>query len=72
MRTWFSLLFFLTIGMSYFGYTIEPLTVTDVRSCWVTMDDKYTIFSDEAWRIGDRAEAIVRGEEILEVRYKWR
>ena len=74
MRTWFSLLFFLTIGMAPFGYRIEPLRVRDIQSCMVTLvgENEYTVFSDEAWRIGDQAEAIVREGEIVEVRCLWR
>lgn len=75
MRTWFALLFFLTIGMKPFGYTIEPLRVKDIQSCMVTLvgESEYKVWSDEAWRVGDRAEAIVKGGEIIEIRYGgWR
>ena len=72
MRTWFALLFFLTIGMRPFGWSVEPLKVTEVRQGLVTMvgeDSVYQIEAAEAWRVGDRAEAIVRDGKIVEVRW---
>ena len=72
MRTWFALLFFLTIGMRPIGWSVEPLKVTEVRHGLVTMvgkDSVYQITEDEAWRVGDRAEAIVRDGRIVEVRF---
>ena len=63
MRTWFACLFFLTIGMLPFGYRIEPLQVTEVRHGLVTLqgdDSVFQVDEEEAWRPGDRAEAIVR------------
>lgn len=72
MRTWFALLFFLTIGMRPFGWSVEDVRVTEVRHGLVTMVGKgsvYQIAEDEAWRVGDRAEAIVREGRIVEVRW---
>lgn len=75
MRTWFTLLFFLTMGMGHYGYTIEPLTVTEVRHGLVTMkgeDSVYQIDEAEAWQVGDKAEVIVRDGEVIEATYVWR
>ncbi len=72
MKTWFTLLVFLTIGMRPFGCSVEPLKVTEVRQGLVTMvgeDSVYQIEAAEAWRVGDRAEAIVRDGKIVEVRW---
>lgn len=65
----FTLIFFLTLGMTCMGYKAETLTVTRVEKGIVTMGD-YTIPEAEAWREGDKAEVIIReGEIILE---RWR
>ena len=72
MARWFALLAFLTLGMRPFGWSVEPLKVTEVRQGLVTMvgeDAVYQITEDEAWRVGDRAEAIVREGRIVEVRW---
>lgn len=72
MTRWFALLAFLTLGMRPFGWSVEPLKVTEVRQGLVTMvgeDSVYQITEDEAWRVGDRAEAIVRNGRIVEVRW---
>lgn len=72
MAKMFALLVFLTIGMRPFGWSVEPLKVTEVRHGLVTMvgkDSVYQIAEDEAWRVGDRAEAIVRDGRIVEVRF---
>lgn len=66
---YYALLFFLTLGMGHFGYSVETLRVTQVENGLVTMGD-YTIPEHEAWRVGDTAEAIIRAGEIIEVRYK--
>ena len=69
---WFALLAFLTIGMRPFGWSVESLKVTEVRQGLVTMvgeDAVYQITEDESWRVGDRAEAIVRDGRIVEVRW---
>lgn len=65
---YYALLFFLTLGMACMGYKVETLTVTRVEKGIVTMGD-YTIPEHEAWRVGDRAEAIVRDGKIVEVRF---
>ena len=72
MARWFALLAFLAIGMRPFGWSVEPLMVTEVRHGLVTMvgaDAVYQITEDESWRVGDRAEAIVREGRIVEVRW---
>lgn len=65
---YYALLFFLTLGMACMGYKVETLTVTRVENGIVTMGD-YTIPEAEAWRVGDKAEAIIREGEIIEVRF---
>lgn len=72
MARWFALLAFLTLGMRPFGWSVEDVRVTEVRQGLVTMvgdDAVYQITEDEAWRVGDRAEAIVRDGKIVEVRF---
>ena len=74
MRTWFSLLFFLTLGMAPFGYSIEPLTVVEAHSDRAILQGEGCVFETDNevnWRVGDRAEAIVRDGRLLEVRYIW-
>lgn len=68
----FALLAFLTLGMRPFGWSVEDVRVTEVRQGLVTMvgaDGVYQITEDESWRVGDRAEAIVREGRIVEVRW---
>lgn len=70
MTRW-ALLLFLTLGMHGI-YTAEEAVVTDVHHGLVTMEcDRgvYQIEEHEAWRVGDRAEAIVRDGKIVEVRF---
>ena len=72
MTKLFALLAFLTLGMRPFGWTVEDVRVTEVRQGLVTMlgdDAVYQITEDESWRVGDRAEAIVRDGRIVEVRW---
>lgn len=72
MARWFALLAFLTLGMRPFGWSVEDVRVTEVRHGLVTMvgeDSVYQIEAAEAWRVGDRAEAIVRDGKIVEVRW---
>lgn len=72
MARWFALLAFLTLGMRPFGWSVEDVRVTEVRQGLVTMvgeDAVYQITEDESWRVGDRAEAIVRDGKIIEVRF---
>lgn len=72
MARWFALLAFLTLGMRPFGWSVEDVRVTEVRQGLVTMvgdDAVYQITEDESWRVGDRAEAIVREGRIVEVRW---
>jgi hypothetical protein len=72
MARWFALLAFLALGMRHFGWSVEPLKVTEVRQGLVTMvgeDSVYQIEAAEAWQAGDRAEAIVRDGRIVEVRF---
>lgn len=67
-----TLLFFLTLGMAHFGWSVEKVEVVDVHSGLVTMESTegvYQIEAAEAWRVGDRAEAIVRDGKIVEVRF---
>ena len=67
-----ALLFFLTLGMAHFGWSIEKVEVVDVHSGLVTMeseDSVYQIEQHEAWKVGDQAEAIVRDGKIIEVRW---
>lgn len=69
---WFALLAFLTLGMRPFGWSVEDVRVTEVRQGIVTMvgaDAVYQITEDESWRVGDRAEAIVRNGRIVEARF---
>lgn len=73
MRAWFALLFFLTMGMSHYGYTIEPLWVVeahDDRAILQGDDCVFELDNEQSWRVGDRAEAIVREGKIVEVRWK--
>lgn len=72
MARWFALLAFLTLGMRPFGWSVEDVRVTEVRHGLVTMvgkDSVYQIEEAESWRVGDRAEAIVREGRIVEVRW---
>lgn len=72
MARWFALLAFLTLGMRPFGWSVDDVRVTEVRQGLVTMvgaDAVYQITEDEPWRVGDRAEAIVRNGRIVEVRF---
>ena len=72
MARWFALPAFLTLGMRPFGWSVEDVRVTEVRQGLVTMvgaDAVYQIAEDESWRVGDRAEAIVRDGKIVEVRW---
>lgn len=69
---WFALLAFLTLGMRPFGWSVVDVRVTEVRQGLVTMvgeDSVYQIEAAESWRVGDRAEAIVREGRIVEVRF---
>lgn len=69
---WFALLAFLTLGMRPFGWSVDDVRVTEVRQGLVTMvgeDSVYQIEAAESWRVGDRAEAIVRDGKIVEVRW---
>lgn len=66
----FILLWSLTLGMV--GYTATEATVTKVERGAVTMvveGREYMIEEAEAWRVGDRAEAVVREGRIVEVRF---
>lgn len=65
---YFTLIFFLTLA-GYFGYSAEVMTVTRVEKGIVTMGD-YTIPEAEAWRVGDKAEVIIREGEILMERWR--
>ena len=70
MKHW-ALLLFLTLGMHGI-YTAEEARVVDVQHGLVTMECErgvYQIEEHEAWRVGDRAEAIVRNGRIVEVRW---
>lgn len=70
-----ALLFFLTLGMAHFGWSVEKVEVVDVHSGLVTMESTegvYQIEAAEAWRVGDRALALVSRGKIVEVRYCWR
>lgn len=70
-RMWM-LLVFLTLGMHEM-YQYTDLTVTAVEHGLVTLQGKdavYQIEEAEAWRKGDKAEAITADGKIIEVRYK--
>lgn len=72
MSKWFALLFFLTMGMSHYGYTIEPLWVVEAHDDRAILQGEGCVFqvdNEESWRVGDRAEAIVRDGKIVEVRW---
>lgn len=66
------LIWFLTLGM-YGMYSPAEMTVTDVSQGMVTLEaqdgSRYMIEEAEAWRIGDRAECIVRKDEIVLIKY---
>ena len=67
-----ALLFFLTLGMAHFGWSVEDVKVVDTHSGLVTMESTegvYQIEQHEAWEVGDQAEAIVRDGKIIEVRW---
>lgn len=67
----FILLWFLTLGMV--GYTATEATVTKVERGTVTMqtsEGTYTLPEAEAWRVGDKAEVIIREGEILMARWR--
>ena len=75
MSKYFALLLFLTLGM--IGYHNTTATVTDVSHRVVTLSDskhEYSILEDEAWRVGDMAECIVRDADnsIVHAQYVWR
>lgn len=68
-----ALLFFLTLGMAHFGWSIEKVKVVDTHSGLVTMESPngvYQIEQHEAWKVGDEGKAIVRDGKIIEVRYE--
>lgn len=67
----FILLWFLTLGMV--GYTATEATVTKVDNGIVTMvtdEGIYMIEEAEAWRVGDKAEVIIREGEIIMERWR--
>ena len=70
---YFTLLFFLTLGMRPFGYTIEPVRIHSVDSCIVTLvgdeRQRWVTWSDEAWREGDHAEAVIRDGQVVSLRW---
>lgn len=66
----FILLWFLTLGMV--GYTATEATVTKVDNGMVTMvveGREYMIEEAEAWRVGDKAEVIIKDDEVIFARY---
>lgn len=66
----FILLWFLTLGMV--GYTATEATVTKVDNGMVTMVAKgreCVIEEAEAWRVGDKAEVIIKDDEVIFARY---
>ena len=72
---WFTVLAIVTSMLLPIGYRLEPCEVTKVEKGIVTMtgyDGDYWIPEDEAWRVGDRAFALVSNGKIIEVRYLWR
>ena len=72
MRTWFALLFFLTMGMTHYGYTIEQLQVVEAHDDRAILQGDGCVFeldNEQSWRVGDRAEAIVREGKLIEVRW---
>lgn len=67
-----ALLFFLTLGMAHFGWSVEKVKVVDTHSGLVTMESTegvYQIEQHEAWEVGDEGKAIVRDGKIIEVRW---
>lgn len=71
MNKWL-LLVFLAMGM-HGMYQYTDLIVTDVQHGIVTMEGNgsvYQIEAHEAWRKGDKAEAITADGKIIEVRWK--
>jgi len=75
MKTWFALLFFLTLGMTHYDYSIEPLTVVEAHTDRAILQGDGCVFetdNEANWRVGDRAEAIVMDGRLVEVRYLWR
>lgn len=67
-----ALLFFLTLGMAHFGWSVEDVKVVDTHSGLVTMESTegvYQIEQHEAWEVGDEGKAIVRDGKIIEVRW---
>ena len=72
MRNWFLCLFFLTIGMAPFGYRIEQLQVVEAHDDRAILQGDGCVFeldNEQSWRVGDRAEAIVREGKLIEVRW---
>lgn len=66
----FILLWFLTLGMV--GYTATEATVTKVERGMVTMvaeGSEYVIEEAEAWRVGDKADVIIKDDEVIFARY---
>ena len=71
---WFTIIM-ATMMLLPCGYRIEHCTVTDVSKGIVTMtgeDGDYWIPEDEAWKVGNKALALVSKGKIIEVRYLWR
>lgn len=69
---YFMLLFFLTLGMGKFGYTLEPVIVTEANNNLVTFHGNECVFqkdNEENWRKGDRAQALIKDGELMEVRW---
>ena len=66
---YYAIIFFMAMSLGHFGFTVETLPVTKVEKGIVTMG-KYEIPEDEAWKVGDVAEAIIHEGKIWEVRMK--
>lgn len=72
---WLTILAIATSMLLPFGYRIEHCEVTNVEHGVVTMtgeDGDYWIPEDEAWKVGNKALALVSKGKIIEVRYLWR
>lgn len=71
MRAWFCAVALAALLLPG-GYRIEPCEVTAVERGVVTLtglDGDYWIAEDEAWRVGDKALALVSRGRIVEVRW---
>lgn len=74
MIKWFAIWTIAASMLLPIGFRVEQCQVTDVSKGIVTLtgsDGDYWIPEDEAWRVGNKAIALVRKGKIIEVRYVW-